>query len=424
MTIDEILKIAIEMDASDIHLKAGNPPLFRVHGRSTPLTAQAHGQDTENSAHQMMKEHHRARLEEDLDVDLAYSLPGFGRFRGSIYRQRSSIAIALRIIPFEVKTVRAAPPAPRPRENRRPRARAHPRHGIDRKRQDDDPGGDDRLHQHRSPRKTSSPSKTRSNTFTGTRRASSASARSAGTSRVSRGACAPRCARTRISSWWAKCATSTPSKRPSWPPRPATSSSARSIRSTRPRPSTGSSRSSRRTNTARSGSSSPASWPSSRCGCSRGGRQGPRPGRRGHGRHALHPGVHPGPGKDVPHPGRHRRRRFPIRDADVRPVDLSSLPRGLDLLRTGMRYSTSPDNFKLRVQGIQSTLDIALEEMEKEMGKVDREKAAEPRKRPDDNHEIRRTFLDYFSRRRAIGSSRARRSFPRTTRPSSSPTPG
>jgi twitching motility protein PilT len=53
-----------------------------------------------------MTEFQWKRLQEDLDIDLAYSLPGFGRFRGSIYRQRGSLAIALRIIPLEVKTIR------------------------------------------------------------------------------------------------------------------------------------------------------------------------------------------------------------------------------------------------------------------------------------------------------------------------------
>ena len=47
-----------------------------------------------------------SEIGQDFDIDLAYSLPGFGRFRGSIYHQRGSLAIALRIIPLEVKTIR------------------------------------------------------------------------------------------------------------------------------------------------------------------------------------------------------------------------------------------------------------------------------------------------------------------------------
>jgi len=108
MVIDEFLKIAIERDASDVHLKAGNFPMIRVHGTLSALTGypRLNGADTEELANQMMSEYQKKRLAEDMDVDLAYSLAGFGRFRGSIFYQRGTLTIALRIIPLEVKTVR------------------------------------------------------------------------------------------------------------------------------------------------------------------------------------------------------------------------------------------------------------------------------------------------------------------------------
>jgi twitching motility protein PilT len=106
MHIDDLLKIAIEMDASDVHLKVGNHPQYRIHGVLAPLPQlpRLTAKDTEDLANQMMGEYQRARLREDFDLDLAYSLPGFGRFRGSIFLQRGSVAISLRIIPFEVKS--------------------------------------------------------------------------------------------------------------------------------------------------------------------------------------------------------------------------------------------------------------------------------------------------------------------------------
>ncbi len=108
MDIDELLKIAIERDASDLHLKAGNHPIIRVHGSLVPLTSfpRLSSNDTQELGEQLMSDFQKTRLKEDFDIDLAYSLPGFGRFRGSIYMQRGSVAIALRIIPLEVKTVR------------------------------------------------------------------------------------------------------------------------------------------------------------------------------------------------------------------------------------------------------------------------------------------------------------------------------
>jgi len=108
MVIDEFLKIAIERDASDLHLKAGNYPMIRIHGKLTPLAGfqRLSIEDTESLAKQLMTDHQMKKLELDLDIDLAYSLSGFGRFRGSIFHQRGSLAIALRIIPLEVKTIR------------------------------------------------------------------------------------------------------------------------------------------------------------------------------------------------------------------------------------------------------------------------------------------------------------------------------
>jgi twitching motility protein PilT len=106
MHIDDLLKIAIEMDASDVHLKVGNHPQYRVQGALAPLSQlpRLTAKDTEELANQMMGDYQRSRLREDFDLDLAYSLPGFGRFRGSIYLQRGTIAISLRLIPFEVKS--------------------------------------------------------------------------------------------------------------------------------------------------------------------------------------------------------------------------------------------------------------------------------------------------------------------------------
>ena len=108
MHIDDLLKIAIEMEASDLHLKAGTHPQVRVAGQLVVLEKipRLSIDDTENLAAEMMGESQRDRLKEELDIDLAYSLPGFGRFRGSIYYQRSSVAIALRIIHFEIKTLK------------------------------------------------------------------------------------------------------------------------------------------------------------------------------------------------------------------------------------------------------------------------------------------------------------------------------
>lgn len=108
MKIDELLEDAIENDASDLHLKAGNFPLLRVHGKLVSLTdyPKLTPSMTRELTEQITTAYQREQLEKELDLDLAYSLPGFGRFRGSIFHQRGSLAIVLRIIPLEVKNIR------------------------------------------------------------------------------------------------------------------------------------------------------------------------------------------------------------------------------------------------------------------------------------------------------------------------------
>lgn len=108
MDIDELLKIAIESDASDLHIKAGNYPLIRVHGQLQALAnfPRLSNENTRELVDQITNDFQKEALKTELDLDLAYSLAGFGRFRGSIFQQRGSMALVLRIIPLEVMTIR------------------------------------------------------------------------------------------------------------------------------------------------------------------------------------------------------------------------------------------------------------------------------------------------------------------------------
>lgn len=108
MKIDELLKIAIESDASDLHMKPGNFPILRINGILKPLTSfpRLTPQETKSLADQIMSGSQKSILEGDLDLDLAYSFPGFGRFRANVFRQRGTLAIAMRIIPLEPKSIK------------------------------------------------------------------------------------------------------------------------------------------------------------------------------------------------------------------------------------------------------------------------------------------------------------------------------
>jgi twitching motility protein PilT len=107
MELNDILRIAVKGQASDIHLKAGLPPLFRVDGALVPLKDGQRLQPEE--LHGMLAhittDGQKAHFDAKHEVDLAYSLPGLGRFRVNAFMQRGTIGIVFRVIPFGVKTI-------------------------------------------------------------------------------------------------------------------------------------------------------------------------------------------------------------------------------------------------------------------------------------------------------------------------------
>jgi len=105
--MNDIFKAAIMRGASDIHIKAGDFIRARVHGRLFPLTQQRVSQDQVRAlATQFMPtEADRERIDEISDYDCSWGLPGLGRFRVNILRQRGSFMIVMRIIPIEVPTL-------------------------------------------------------------------------------------------------------------------------------------------------------------------------------------------------------------------------------------------------------------------------------------------------------------------------------
>src|SRR5215470_12957065 len=103
-TLDRVLTAARQLGASDVHLKAGLPPIFRIKGdlrtvRDVPaLTREAIAQ----FAVHMMNDRQRADFEQYLDIDQAYGTPDGVRYRANLFQQRGSVGIVLRLIPPEV----------------------------------------------------------------------------------------------------------------------------------------------------------------------------------------------------------------------------------------------------------------------------------------------------------------------------------
>ena len=104
--IDEILHTAIALNATDIHIQAGLPPVYRVQKRLIQKGGVRLGpQETEELVLSLMTDQQKQIFREKLDHDFSCAVPGRGRFRVNVFRQRDSVAAALRRIPFEVPSL-------------------------------------------------------------------------------------------------------------------------------------------------------------------------------------------------------------------------------------------------------------------------------------------------------------------------------
>src|SRR5512134_119709 len=106
MELSEILKAAIRHGASDVHLKAGLMPIFRINGKLVPLKLPQPLKQEDLSAITtvILKEAQRRKFEHVRELDCAYSISGLGRFRVNIFIQRGTIGIVLRVVPVGVQT--------------------------------------------------------------------------------------------------------------------------------------------------------------------------------------------------------------------------------------------------------------------------------------------------------------------------------
>lgn len=107
MELNEILTVAVKAKGSDIHIKTGLPPIVRIDGKLHPIpnTQRLAPETVQSMATSMMNERQRRTYEENSEVDLAHAVPGVGRFRVSVYKQRGTVAIVFRAISVIIPTI-------------------------------------------------------------------------------------------------------------------------------------------------------------------------------------------------------------------------------------------------------------------------------------------------------------------------------
>jgi len=100
LNINTYLRRLVDENASDLHFKVGTPPILRINGQLVLLEGnRLSPAEVEQVAMSLLPEAKREKLEQGEELDVAYSVPGLGRFRTNIYKQRGSFSIAIRYIP-------------------------------------------------------------------------------------------------------------------------------------------------------------------------------------------------------------------------------------------------------------------------------------------------------------------------------------
>ncbi len=108
MHINDLLKIAVERRASDLHLKVGAYPILRIDGVLKPMSEMRRivQEDTMAMAFSIMSARQKERFKTDFEIDASYQVPNLGRFRCSVFQQRGTVGLVLRVIPTRILTIR------------------------------------------------------------------------------------------------------------------------------------------------------------------------------------------------------------------------------------------------------------------------------------------------------------------------------
>jgi twitching motility protein PilT len=107
MHVNDLLKIAVDSGASDLHLKVGSYPMLRVRGELVPARSdrRLEHEDMVAMAAAVLPTALRERFKDQHEVDLAYSVSGLGRFRCNAFQQRGTVGMCFRVIPMKAGTI-------------------------------------------------------------------------------------------------------------------------------------------------------------------------------------------------------------------------------------------------------------------------------------------------------------------------------
>lgn len=102
-SLNELLKTMVEKGASDLHIGAGTPPLFRIDGSLHPATDKTLTlQESQTLCYEVLTQEQVMKFEQDLELDLGFAIEGAARYRGNLFWQQQSVSGSFRQIPFKI----------------------------------------------------------------------------------------------------------------------------------------------------------------------------------------------------------------------------------------------------------------------------------------------------------------------------------
>ena len=106
MQLDELLRLLVEREGSDLHLRVGEPPVYRIHGdlvrTEFPTLTPS---DIEALVFSILNEERRQHFADNMELDLSYEMKGVSRFRVNVFRQSGCVGAVMRAIPINIKTI-------------------------------------------------------------------------------------------------------------------------------------------------------------------------------------------------------------------------------------------------------------------------------------------------------------------------------
>jgi len=104
-TLRELLEEMVKMNASDLHLTVGSPPVVRVDGKLQRLNYDALTSDmTKKLSYSMLTEKQKLKFEQNSELDFSFGIESMSRFRCNVFMQRGNVAVVLRQIPYKVRS--------------------------------------------------------------------------------------------------------------------------------------------------------------------------------------------------------------------------------------------------------------------------------------------------------------------------------